>query len=522
LEPASKVNSEDSKAWMSDKLCKIFETQSSTYYTPEAAVRVANDHLQYPTDTVGPPWNNFHELAAHTILERHVPQATEVPTAEVLKICNNMDILGDVQDFCVMAALNARCSVRSMPFNQRSMRVGRSGDASSATAQGDAGHASSSTEPAAHGEPGDVPDLAELLKKAGDDNIESQIDTRRKLAATMGHLHGRPARRLCDHPKLDTTLPQLYNSRFVRGQCPENTPPAGTKLALHDDPRFPPVSAPPNSPVASAIESHVRGQADALRIHPQQTERHKWFLVDRIGEPATMKTEGPSIRKEPPTTNNLGCSSQVKQYPMQNGTDAGSLPARLPTGKSVPRVHKGDASTIRMDMQQCDIDNLKSVVGAQIQQLMPDGLKNLPKPTAPPASPDVARIPHERGAQDANLQAVAEFHENLKRQAQHASLRAEHSEKMERQTKLQSQNFELLSYKAVYENEKTKREFAELQLVDHTLRGEMDKVEAKHNTLLAMFNAEKTQRLEAEGRCEAWEAAAIRGGVEGFDGFLDG
>jgi hypothetical protein len=93
---------------------------------------------------------------------------------------------------------------------------------------------------------------------------------------------------------------------------------------------------------------------------------------------------------------------------------------------------------------------------------------------------------------------------------------------MERQTKLQSQNFELLSYKAVYENEKTKREFAELQLVDHTLRGEMDKVEAKHNTLLAMFNAEKTQRLEAEGRCEAWEAAAIRGGVEGFDGFLDG
>jgi hypothetical protein len=539
-------HSQDSKAWMLDELVKLHVSRSATYITPAGASRTANDKFECPTDSLGPPWSNFHETAANAYRGHHPPQVThdQFTTADGLQSMNNTNILEELEAYNIVSFVNASNEPHSSHFNKGSMRARASScssDDSSAT-EGEFG--------TCHGQPGDIPDIDELLKKARSGNAAALVAVRLRLAGTLRFMKGRNNE--SNEPGADPTfnvkspaLSQSFSSHQVNLPHDVKTACTGSGKFGHSDSTPAPKLARSDAAHASGINTNAetakrevhsgqhpapRENTDGSTISSQRgttafDRNKKPFLFDRMSSPVLgtkqehvgsevenafpgkerstppSQTRNKSSHSPPNVFTDAGLQQELAQQANGNlsteeaGAGAPTLPPRLPTGKKMHPAHKTHPMTLLEMSQKQEIADLKRHVHLPVEKLPPRGLADT---TRLPPSPDVVRLPRQDKTKKGYLETLAEYHSNLEHRAEHATLRAEHAEDLERRTKIERQHFETLSYQTTSDKEKAQRDLVEQQAKFAQLQMESRAQEAN-------LRAEMEKRTAVEEKCRLWE-----------------
>ena len=522
-------HSQDSKAWMLDELVKLYVSRSATYITPTGASRTANDKFECLTDSLGPPWSNFHETAANAYRGHYPPQVTpdQFTTADGLQSMNNTNILEELETYNIVSFVNASHEPRSSHFNKGSMLARVSSCSSDDSSEGELG--------TRHGQPGDIPDIDELLKKARSGDVAALVAVRLRLAGTLRFMKGRnnASDKPCADPH-DMKTTCTSNGNFGHH---DSTP--APKLARSDAPIVAHASgintnAEPGKPEMHSDQHPTPCEkTDGSNVHPISSQQgtttfdrnKKPFLFDRMSSPVLgtkqehvgsevenafpgkerstppSQTRNKSSHSPPNVFTDAGLQQALAQQANGNlstkeaRAGAPTLPTRLPTGKKMHPAHKTHPTTLLEMSQKQEIADLKRHIHVPGGKLPPRGLTD--KPRLPP-SPDVVRVPRQDKAKKGYLETLAEFHSNLEHRAEYATLRAEHAEDLERRTKIERQHFETLSYQTTSDKENAQRDLVEQQAKFAQLKMESTAQEAN-------LRAEMEKRRAVEEKCRLWE-----------------
>jgi hypothetical protein len=503
-----------------------------------------NDKFECVTDSLSPPWSNFHETAANAYRGHYPPQMTpdQFTTADGLQSMNNANILEELETYNIVSFVNASDYPRGS-HSKGSMRArcsSCSSDDSCATVEGFS---------AQQGQQGEVPDLGEILKNAHAGDFAALVEVRRRLARTARFVQGRKDD--SDKPCADPTLnakSQTFGSHQDRSSARGETV-GDEKITPSANPAS---SKEPIATHASGMNTNAEHAGPEVHLgeHPapctnasQQgtttfDKNKKPSLFDRMGSPVLRAKEKhvDSAQESAGNEHNPEQSQTRSHSPPNVFTDAGleralereangnrsadearaevpTLPTRLPTGKKTHPAHIAHPMTLVEMLQKQELTDLKREVQLPADKLPPRRPTDMP---LLPPSPDMVRIPRQDRTKKGYLETLAEVHANLEHRAEYATLRAEHAEDLQRRTEIERQHFEVLSHHTTADKEHAQRNLAEHQLKYTQLQMER---EAQDNKL----RAETAKRMVAEDKCRLWEqnfADAVRGVEDGYDNFL--